>query len=524
MTEIQKTLAFVGVAVVLTGAAYLTRPARIDTAAIDDQGQKFFPELNDPLAATSLEVVDYDPATAHVIPFKVELDVAAGAGGKKRWVIPSHFDYPADAQDRLARTAAGIFELRKDTIRSDRAEDHKGFGVIDPLDTKTTTLTGRGKRVTLRDASGKVLADLIVGNEVGSKEEAAERGMRYVRLPGKDRTYGVKITADLSAQFTDWIEPNLLGLQSDRVRRLVFDNHKVDPEARAIIPGEVLAVARPDSSGTSWAMEGLAPDQEVNADKVSGATEALADLKIVGVRPMPESLVRDLQSSAEGKVSPTTEEAYRSLVSKGFYPVRNGFYSNQGEVRVGTDEGVLYRLRFGEVTFAQGEALSAGAEEDQAPAGPKDAAQPAGKKAEGATESRFLFVTVEFDPSLIPPPPPASKPEGPPTLPENVFTPKPEERAAQEKADKEKADKEKAEQDRKIADGKKRVDELAARFAGWYYVTPGDSFRSIALDRAGLVRKKGETTTPAAGAIPSDPFSSGDGRGPRMPGLPPGHP
>src|SRR5262245_19202606 len=110
MTENQKTLAFIAVAVVLTGAAYLTQPARIDTAAVDDQGQKFFPALVDPLAATSLEVVDYDAATASVIPFKVELDAAAGPGGKKRWVIPSHYDYPADAKDRLARTAAGIFD------------------------------------------------------------------------------------------------------------------------------------------------------------------------------------------------------------------------------------------------------------------------------------------------------------------------------------------------------------------------------------------------------------------------------
>ena len=37
--------------------------------------------------------------------------------------------------------------------------------------------------------------------------------------------------------------------------------------------------------------------------------------------------------------------------------------------------------------------------------------------------------------------------------------------------------------DKKIADGKKRVEELTDRFADWYYVTPGDSFRSIELDR-----------------------------------------
>ncbi|HEX8198936.1 MAG TPA: DUF4340 domain-containing protein, partial [Isosphaeraceae bacterium] len=271
MNETQKTLAFVGVALVLTGAAYLTRPARYVTeATFVDLGEKFFPEF-DPFGATSLEVVDYDPATASVIPFKVELDVA---GGKKRWTIPSHYDYPADAKDRLAHTAAGLIDLRKDTIRSDRAADHEALGVVDPLDTKTTTLQGRGKRVTLRDASGKVLADLIVGKEV-----PGQAGQRYVRLPGKDRTYGSQLKeVDLSARFADWIEPNLLGLQADRIRRLVFDNHKVDPEAGRILPGEVLTVARKDASGP-WTPDvpgGLGPDQEVNTEKLTGATTALA--------------------------------------------------------------------------------------------------------------------------------------------------------------------------------------------------------------------------------------------------------
>ena len=44
---------------------------------------------------------------------------------------------------------------------------------------------------------------------------------------------------------------------------------------------------------------------------------------------------------------------------------------------------------------------------------PKNSRVTAGKtwpKPEGATESRFLFVTVEFDQSLIPPPPPPAKP------------------------------------------------------------------------------------------------------------------
>ena len=74
-------------------------------------------------------MVDFDPATATASRFQVKFK-----DGK--WVIPSHYNYPADAKDRLAKTAGGVMDLTKDTIRSDRVEDQEEMGVIDPLDTQ----------------------------------------------------------------------------------------------------------------------------------------------------------------------------------------------------------------------------------------------------------------------------------------------------------------------------------------------------------------------------------------------------
>src|SRR3954454_20236044 len=182
MKELHKTLIFVAVALVLTGAAAFRMPGSTRTdVAFNDQGKPFFPDFKDPLACTNLELVDYDPATATAARFEVK---------KKdgKWVIPSHYDYPADAKDRLAKTAAGVMDLTKDTIRSDRVEDQEDLGVIDPLDAKSTSLKGRGKRVTLRDKSEKVMADFIIGKEVdtgGAREKSAQR---YVRVPGQKRT------------------------------------------------------------------------------------------------------------------------------------------------------------------------------------------------------------------------------------------------------------------------------------------------------------------------------------------------
>jgi hypothetical protein len=517
MNDLSKTIAFVVVAVLLMGAALWSTPSReVSVAEFNDQGQPFFPAFKDPLVCKSLEVIDYDPSTATAAPFKVMFKDGT-------WVIPSHHNYPADAKDRLAKTAAGVIDLKKDTIRSDRAEDHEALGVIDPLDVKVTTLKGRGKRVTLRNQSDEMLADFIIGNEVPGHTD-----MRFVRVPGQKRTYGVNVKVDLSTRFADWIETNLLKLEPAHIRKLVFDNHKVIPEERRVEEGEVLTVDRKDST-SPWTLQKvtLEPDQEVNTDKLLTLTTSLGDLKIVGVRPKPAGLTRDLKAKSESGGGPLslTPTAVVSLQDKGFYLTRDGrLLSNQGDLRLATDEGIIYTLRFGEVVFATGEELTAGVADEKADANKekdkKDKAQP-----EGSTESRYLFVTVDFDESQIPAPAAAEEPDS--ELPADVFQRSALELANADKERKDKAEREKADYDRKIKSGKERMKELTDRFAAWYYVIPGDSFRNVMLDRAALIRPK--SSNPPGGASPPAGFEMDPGAQPmlpprrRIPGaLPPG--
>ncbi len=73
-------------------------------------------------------------------------------------------------------------------------------GVIDPLD-ETTTLQGRGKRVTIKGAGEEAPGDLIIGNELEGREN-----FHFVRVPGQKRVYTSKIDIDTSTKFEDWIE------------------------------------------------------------------------------------------------------------------------------------------------------------------------------------------------------------------------------------------------------------------------------------------------------------------------------
>lgn len=463
MNEILKTAVYVGVAAGLASFALWVTPTDASPPLFDDQGEAFFPDFDDPVgtaekpAVTSLEVIDYDAETAEAKPFKVEFREGS-------WTIPSHHGYPADAKDRLANTAAGVIGLTKDRIVGDQPESHDELGVLDPLDA-AGSLDGRGKRVTLRGPDG-VLADFIVG-----KEAEGTPGMRYVRLPEQNRVYAVKLDVDLSADFADWIETDLLQLSSYDLDRIVLDNYSVDEDTGSIDPGETLELTKPDGD---WTLADAAPDEDLDDIVVGKLTSALDELEIVGVRKKPDGISEDLRSEAGIQLE---RDTLLSLQSKGYFMTRDGdVVSNEGELRARTKKGVEYTLRFGEVLFGVGKAVTAGG---------GDASE--GDEGTQGTENRYLFVTVELDETAFDRPTEPVKPEGlTDEPPEEGDDPMAEERQAYEDAV---ADYERdlAKYEKDLEAARKKVAELTDRFADWYYVIDAQSFSELRVGRDQLV-------------------------------------
>ena len=73
------------------------------------------------------------------------------------WVIPSHYDYPADAKDRMASAAGLVIGLEKGPVRSDSRADHAALGVVDPRD-QEAELEGRGLLVRFGGEGDTILA------------------------------------------------------------------------------------------------------------------------------------------------------------------------------------------------------------------------------------------------------------------------------------------------------------------------------------------------------------------------------
>ncbi len=455
MNDLARTIIFVIAAAVLAAGAWFLQPAPADIERFNDVGKEFFPDFNDPLAATSLEVIQFDEESGTAVPFKVEF--AHGA-----WTIPSHYSYPADGRDRLSSTATSVIDLRKDILQSDRAQDHETLGLLDPLDETSTSLTGRGERVTLRSETGAILADIIIGKAVPDKT-----GFRYVRLPDQKRSYAVQLEVDISTRFEDWINTALLEINAPEVIRITVNDYSIDEST-----GLFNQVGRAQLfriSDTQWSSPNLADGQQLDQAKIQNMLRSLSGLTITGVRPKPGSMTADLRAQQGITLDINTR---MSLESKGFFVSNDGrLLSNEGEVTIGTLSGVRYTLRFGEVLAGEGLAVSAGVGQDQTS---KTASTHNDPSQNG--ENRYVFITTDFDESLLSPQP--TPPDSSTSDPAAEGDAAAENSQADEQA--------KSNYERQFAQwqdtadaGRAEAARLNDRFAQWYYVISATDFAAL---------------------------------------------
>lgn len=467
MTELEKTTAFGGAAVLAAAVAFGTAPSRSAPDEFFDVGETFFPEFTDSEAATSLEVVEFDEDTAAAAIFRV-------ANRNGLWTIPSHHDYPADGAERLAETAAGMIEVTKDDFRSDNVTDHEAFGVIDPLDDSVGTLRGRGRRVTFKGASEEVLADLIIGDRVEGRPE-----LNFVRVPDQNRVYAARTDIGISTDFSDWIETNLLGVERDDVKRVELNEYEIDERTGSVRRrGEFIVDWVEDDV---WAGSDVPDGKEVDYVQMNLLVGGLMGLNIVGVRPKPEGLSGNLRQAFEARA--ITNADLQTMQARGFYPTQAGeMLSNEGELKVRTDLGVLYTLRFGEILYGSGNAVAIGDETSD-------------DEEAGGGENRYVLINAEFDPEALP------EPERPANRDfenkaESVWTDA--DRENRERADLH------AQWERRIADGRARAEELATRFARWYYVVSAGSYNRVHKSRDDLLKDVEDADAAEGGGVEVD--------------------
>jgi hypothetical protein len=460
MTEPLKTVSFVACAAVVAALAWVARPVDPGRGVVDDAGELFFAEFTDPLRAASLEIIGFDETNGTTQVFKV-------ARHNGVWSIPSHENYPADAENQFANAAASMIGLVRGVSVSDSRVDHPQFDVVDPLKADAGSI-GVGKRVRLAGEDGRSITDLIIGKAVKDSD-----GQHYVRVPDIDRVYLCTIDVEkFSTGFDEWIEKDLLELNIADIRGVIVNDYAIDEFSQRVIQGETVTLSY-DQTQASWSLDGLAENEQLVEAKLTDLRRGLDDLQIVDVHRKPAGLSSELR--AEDTMQLDTQ-AVQSLQNRGYYIVGGRLLSNQGETVVQTEGCVQYRLRFGEIAVPRG-----GTEELDAEAG------------------RYLFVTAECNPDLIPKPQLMELPDleslgistdaevgsdeesasTQPSMSEAM-------ELAREKLEQENQRKQQ-EYDTKLAQGRARASELTDRFADWYYVISDSVYDNIRLTRADIV-------------------------------------
>ena len=548
MSEMVKTLIYVGSAAVLALVALLWQPGQVEQSLDEKVGQELFEDFDTADTATNLTITRYDTNFDKPIKFQVNRGKATD-----QWVIPSEDNYPADAEEQMQKAATALIDLEVLGIASETPKDHKLYGVVEPSADLAAGSTGVGMLVEVANAKKDRLAELIIGKTVADEEEK-----RFVRVRNEDVTYVVKLdVTNFSTTFNEWIESDLLSLNPLDIRTLALKDYSILEVLDPRTGGAVKQLMQRSDTALSWNQEEskwnighmheykeanqptpteMAENEELNTERLNELKNALDDLKIVGVREKPDD----------------TNQV--QLQEYGFYPFptkdENGepiddVRSANGEVHVSLQDGIQYVLRFGDIA-------------------PPDVVQ---SSSEDSSEEiyRYLVVMAKLDPSQLPPPElqpeitlpapveekPAEKPTPETKAPEKKAPEKkapekkapekaaPEKKPADEGADKKPAAQEKpaqppaapqdpatkpatAPQDKpvtlspeellkaqeavkkenerklneykeKLAAAEKRVLELNARFAGWCFIIDEKVYNQIHLSQSDVIKEKGDS-------------------------------
>ena len=393
MNESRTSIIFAAVAAVSLGLAWWSRPDSIaneDVLKVEVTGQPVFAKFEDPSAAQSFQIIKYDEALGQLERFEVAKDKAANM-----WKLPSFEDYPADAAEQVRDATTPLISMPILSVASLDKGDHTLYGVVNP-DNESLSVgeSGVGMLVRVKGEANEILAELVIGKEVGGAE-----GQRYVRVPTEDATYIVEIKTDpFTTEFQKWIKKELLEVRSFDIAALELRDYAILPTQQGYgMSRNFDADLAFDSAANKWSMErfvsyegGKAKDdqlkegEKLNDTALNDLRNAVQDLQIVNVRRKPKGLAADLKAD---KSLMENKESLQSLVSQGFIPQESAegteIFATGGETLIGTQAGVKYLLRFGEVVANLSSA-------DEA--------------AEGGGLRRYLLVSAVVDESKFPAP------------------------------------------------------------------------------------------------------------------------
>lgn len=316
----------------------VTRNAQVNKPLFEDY---------DTSSVRGIEVVTYNEDTSQIDRLNLKRK-------GERWVIPQKSEFDVTGGDRVIDISKALNGRTVLEVTSDSQTDHVKFGVVDPAEANTaSSRSSLGSRLELTDRNRKLIGSLIIGHAVKNKPDN-----HYARVTGKPTVYTIEFNNDiLSADFSKWTSPNLLGLPSSQAsKRLAstidVNKYRIAAEDKKenIYDIKFAVTGEPARMSVASAKVG---DEETEASKLptgflQSVVQTLFRLQIADVVNQSKSAVTALRS----KVDANKEASIIALKETGFFYRKweNGahqFDAANGKVSIGMSDGVRHHVLIG---------------------------------------------------------------------------------------------------------------------------------------------------------------------------------
>lgn len=185
------------IAAIAAGAAVTVKRPGTDFG----HGTKLFASLGSKLdSAASIEIIRHDGR------FSVQRKGEA-------WVVVEKDGFPA-RPELIRQTLAALTEMETVEAKTSKPELFERLNLNDPADKDAKSI-----RMTVKDAAGGVLADLLIGKKrTGTATAAGSTGdsqMLYVRKADEQKTWLVQAQIDARASAVDWTDRGLMDISME---------------------------------------------------------------------------------------------------------------------------------------------------------------------------------------------------------------------------------------------------------------------------------------------------------------------
>lgn len=241
------------------------------------------------------------------------------------WVLPQHYNYPADASERVGELAGILLGLRLGVSISSEIALYKECRLYDPTDSQHTQQyqNGFGTRVQMWDAKNEIIVDIIVGSQVDK-----DASKHYVRLRDEQSIFTIPWALDLPLRFVDWVDRAVAKIDATTIKSIHLNQYRMQMQDGKLKRRRGIRVSfHRDNVDGLWNSKSADPGKKTNDAAVQGLMKSVIAGTFQGVRPF----------SSDPK----------ELAKYGIHFGARGIQGEKGELSLVAQDGITYNVFLG---------------------------------------------------------------------------------------------------------------------------------------------------------------------------------